>query len=268
MVVIVEGVGLHTGLPVRVQCTQSDDDARLSVCGKTVRILDLVVVSTEWRTEVASMEHHFRVCTVEHAFAACAALGLHRGITLSMDGSEMPILDGGSSVWCDALGQLNIPPAWPRARVARSGIIDVGSSHYEFEPFEGVEVEVDLVSSDSRLSRHARWDGGETDFRQRIAPARTFAFERDIESILELGLARHVPRTSVVLIREHSIDFEGHSFESDEPARHKLLDLMGDMYLHGGPPLGRVRARRPGHRANMAALLRARAEGLLVEHPT
>ena len=77
----------------------------------------------------------------------------------------MPILDGGSSAWCDALGQLNIPPALPRARVARSGVIDVGSSHYEFEPFEGVEVEVDLVSSDLRLSRHARWDGGETDFR-------------------------------------------------------------------------------------------------------
>ena len=50
----------------------------------------------------------------------------------------------------------------------------------------------------------------------------------------------------------------------DEPARHKLLDLMGDLYVHGGPPLGRIRVTRPGHASNAGALRRALDEGVLV----
>jgi len=50
----------------------------------------------------------------------------------------------------------------------------------------------------------------------------------------------------------------------DEAARHKLLDLIGDAYLHGGPPIGRVRAHRPGHAANHAAFARAKELGVIV----
>jgi UDP-3-O-[3-hydroxymyristoyl] N-acetylglucosamine deacetylase len=55
----------------------------------------------------------------------------------------------------------------------------------------------------------------------------------------------------------------GRPFSADEPARHKLLDLIGDLYLHGGPPLGLVRALRPGHAANAAAIQQALAEGIV-----
>jgi UDP-3-O-[3-hydroxymyristoyl] N-acetylglucosamine deacetylase len=56
----------------------------------------------------------------------------------------------------------------------------------------------------------------------------------------------------------------GRPFEPDEPARHKLLDLVGDLYLYGGPPVGHVRAVRPGHAANALAMRRARDEGIVV----
>jgi UDP-3-O-[3-hydroxymyristoyl] N-acetylglucosamine deacetylase len=55
----------------------------------------------------------------------------------------------------------------------------------------------------------------------------------------------------------------GAPFLADEPARHKLLDLVGDLYLYGGPPRGRVRATRPGHGATHEAMRRALAEGLV-----
>jgi UDP-3-O-acyl-N-acetylglucosamine deacetylase len=66
-----------------------------------------------------------------------------------------------------------------------------------------------------------------------------------------------------VVIAEDAIHAAGAPFAPDEPARHKLLDLVGDMYLYGGPPRGRVRAFRPGHAATHAAMARALDLGVL-----
>ena len=110
----------------------------------------------------------------------------------------------------------------------------------------------------------ARWQGDGEDFRLRIAPARTFATAGDVEELLRRGLARHADPGSVVVISPQAIHFSGRPFSPDEPARHKLLDLMGDLYLHGGPALGRTRAIRPGHAANSRAIRLARERGILV----
>jgi UDP-3-O-[3-hydroxymyristoyl] N-acetylglucosamine deacetylase len=263
--VVVEGLGLHTASEARVSLARAEGPVRVIVGGVASAARDLTVVSTEWRTEVAPRGGGFCLATVEHVFAALAGLGLHEGVGVVVDGTELPILDGAALAWCDALTTLGVPASSPGTRVVRRGIIDIGQSRYEFTPFDGIDVEVCLVLADDRLAPRARWKGDEADFRARIAPARTFAFECDIPTILRLGLARHVPPTSVVIIGKDSIQAEGHPFARDEPARHKLLDLMGDMYLAGGPPIGRVRALRPGHTANAAALRRARAEGLLAD---
>jgi UDP-3-O-[3-hydroxymyristoyl] N-acetylglucosamine deacetylase len=97
-----------------------------------------------------------------------------------------------------------------------------------------------------------------------LAPARTFAREVDLEPLVRSGLARHVEPSSVVVLAPDAVHHAGLPFSRDEPARHKLLDLIGDLYLHGGPPIGSVRALRPGHAANAAAIERAFADGILV----
>ncbi len=142
----------------------------------------------------------------------------------------------------------------------------LGRSRYEFapRPRDRVEVEVCLELDDARVTREARWVGSAEDFRQRIAPARTFALARDVEEIAELGLARRVDPASVVVLAPDAIHHAGRPFSPDEPARHKLLDLIGDLYLHGGPPIGWVRAVRPGHSANALALREALADRILV----
>ena len=83
---------------------------------------------------------------------------------------------------------------------------------------------------------------------------------RDIGELVAGGLARHVEPASVVVLAPEAILHAGRAFSPDEPARHKLLDLLGDLYLSGGPPLGRLRAVRPGHAANAVAA-QARARG-------
>jgi UDP-3-O-acyl-N-acetylglucosamine deacetylase len=138
----------------------------------------------------------------------------------------------------------------------------VGASRYEFEPGEGVSLRVAFETDDARLARAASWDGDVHDFRARIAPARTFALARDLATIERLGLARHADPASVVLVMPDAIHCRG-PFVPDEPARHKLLDLIGDLYLYGGPPRGTLSARRPGHGPTHEALGKARRDGIL-----
>jgi UDP-3-O-[3-hydroxymyristoyl] N-acetylglucosamine deacetylase len=116
---------------------------------------------------------------------------------------------------------------------------------------------------DPRLHRDASWDGDSSDFFERIAPARTFALAKDVPALVARGLGKGAVPASVLVIAEDEIYWSGRPFEADEPARHKLLDLVGDLYLHGGPPLGSVLATRPGHAANHAAIAEALARGVL-----
>ncbi|MGH7271179.1 MAG: UDP-3-O-acyl-N-acetylglucosamine deacetylase [Polyangiaceae bacterium] len=265
--VTVGGVGLHTGMVVAVTLIPRAGAVRLASGGLRDAITDLTVTGTLRSTTVEGHGGALRVSTVEHLFSALAGLDIREGLVLRVDGPELPLLDGGASAWCDALRQLDLPPGSPRPPrlwVRRHTVIDIGSSRYEFAPADGVEVEVRIDFGDSRLVESARWGGDADDFRERIAPARTFARACDLEPLAALGLARHVDPASVVVIAQDAIHAVGAPFSPDEPARHKLLDLMGDLYLWGGPPRGRVRATRPGHTANARAMRRALDEGAVV----
>ncbi len=227
---------------------------------------DLRVVDVRRATTVgcATPGGPLRVRTVEHLFAALAALGVRGELIVDVDGPELPLLDGCASLWTTAVGDVAPPCRPPALRVARGGIVDVGASRYELRPGDAVRVEVTVDFGDPRLDPTAVWNGDAADFRERLAPARTFALSRDVDELLGSGLARHVDPGSVVLIAPGVVHAAGRAFTSDEPARHKLIDLMGDLYLTGGPPLGTVRAFRPGHAANAEAVRIAIAARLLV----
>jgi UDP-3-O-[3-hydroxymyristoyl] N-acetylglucosamine deacetylase len=263
--VVLEGVGLHTGRPSRVVLRAEPGPVRLRAGAVEARIDDLRVASTARATTVEAHGGRLRVGTVEHAFAALAGMAIHEGVTLDVDGPEMPLLDGGAVAWCVAIARLEVAPSRPRLRVAREAAYDVGPSRFELTPDHGggVEVVACVDFDDPRLAPEASWAGDAVDFADRIAPARTFALAREVDELARRGLARHVDPACVVVIGADAILHAGRPFSPDEPARHKLLDLLGDLYLHGGPALGRIRALRPGHAVNARALRRALEEGVL-----
>jgi UDP-3-O-[3-hydroxymyristoyl] N-acetylglucosamine deacetylase len=188
-------------------------------------------------------------------------------VSLEVEGPEMPLLDGGASTWCAALQRLDLAPSVPRIHVTRAASFDVGPSHYELTPTAGtVEVTARIDFDDPRLAPAATWAGDAADFVARIAPARTFALAREIDELVRRGLARHVDPACVVVIAPDAILHAGRPFTADEPARHKLLDLLGDLYLRGGPPVGRVVAVRPGHASNARMLQRALEDGVLAAY--
>src|SRR5262249_48937206 len=162
-----------------VRFTRAAGAVRLRAHGEEARIAELVFDGSTRSTIASTRDGRLRVRTVEHLFAALGALSIRDGVLVEISGPEVPLADGCALSFFDALASLGVDRSPPVQRVVRAGTIEIGTSRYELRPPEHatetrVECEVDF--DDARLERHARWTGDPTDFRERIATARTFGF--------------------------------------------------------------------------------------------
>lgn len=207
--------------------------------------------------------------TVEHLLSALAALGV-TDARLELDGPEVPIADGSAAPFVEAIDAVGLVELQSATRPQLSRSIAVGQAdgpHIVIEPAKTLSMTFHLdYGSNAPISRQsATWDGTPEQYRSDIAPARTFCLLHEAEAMRSLGLfARLSARDFLVFGPQGSID---NSLRFDnEPARHKLLDLIGDLALAGLPwPTMQVRAFGSGHalhhhaaRALVAAL---RGEG-------
>jgi UDP-3-O-[3-hydroxymyristoyl] N-acetylglucosamine deacetylase len=200
---------------------------------------------------------------VEHLFAALGGLGIQHGVAVAVTGPEIPLLDGGARAFCDAIALLELTRSPSPLRVTRSTRYEIEGARYELDPGPATCIDVD-VEFGQRGVEHARWDGTPDQFANEIAPARTFGFASELGDLRARGRAVHVDADSVIALDDDGRGMPPHRPPDDgELARHKLLDLVGDLYLYGGPPRGRISAVRPGHRANHAMVARALADGAL-----
>jgi UDP-3-O-[3-hydroxymyristoyl] N-acetylglucosamine deacetylase len=264
--VFLDGVGLRSGRTSAVVLSRSSGPFAFIVDGTRVPLAGVVAVSAERATVVRA--GGAEVATVEHLLAACAAFGLHEGLSVEVRGGEVPLLDGGAAAFARALASLDLSAVAPRLEVVRDEVIQQGESRYTFRRASATaspaaRVSVTIAFGDPRLSPEAAWNGTRDDFVQRIAAARTFAFSHEVAELAARGHASHVDPESVVLIADAEVLSRGRPFTEDEPARHKLLDLMGDLFLYGGPPRGEVHALRPGHATTHAVMRRALAAGIV-----
>jgi UDP-3-O-[3-hydroxymyristoyl] N-acetylglucosamine deacetylase len=259
--VTLEGIGLRSGRPASVVLRARPGPFGFSVGGVEVEREALQIEDTERATIVRARGSS--VATVEHLLAACAALGLHEGLGVEVCGGEVPLLDGGARTFVGALATLELP-AFPAPLVIRRDEILVhGESRYAFRRAPTTRLEVSVSFDDPRVAAGAAWTGSPDDFALRIAAARTFAFGHEVDALAAAGQASHVDPASVVVLTPDAVLSAGEPFTADEPARHKLLDLMGDLFLYGGPPVGSIHAHRPGHRVTHAILRHAIALGVV-----
>jgi UDP-3-O-[3-hydroxymyristoyl] N-acetylglucosamine deacetylase len=206
------------------------------------------VVDTRRSTTLA--EGAARIAMVEHLLAACHTLGIWSDLVVECDQEELPILDGSSAPYAEALATLDLSGRAPAPWVVAEPLRYVsGRTVIEFLPGQPeLEVAIDFPHPAIGAQRiHLRPEH----FHLTLS-ARTFALEGDLASLQALGLAQGAAPGRGILFTDEGPSEPLHS--ADEPVRHKALDAIGDFHLLGQPLGGRVRVDQGSHHAHIAAL--------------
>lgn len=247
-----EGVGLHSGRRSRVTLHRSDGPVRLIAGGRTVRPVLSEVASTNFCTTLGL--NGVQIGTVEHLLAALHAHDVWAGLTVEVDGSELPILDGSAQPWAELVAELKtqapFPPPPDAVGVTAKVTNDTGGfASVEPATETGKDAFEVSIAFDHPAIGHQAVEV-RPDARLDVLPARTFGFLADAEKMLAAGYSKGASAESVILFNDMSaiapLRFP------DEPVRHKALDALGDLYLLGAPIAGRIRVHRGGHALHVA----------------
>lgn len=276
------GKGLHTGLQLTVTFNPAPENfgykiKRIDLDGEPViEAIAENVVETSRGTVVAKGEA--RCSTIEHGMAALYAMGIDNCL-ITVNGPEFPILDGSARQYVENIRRVGIEEQnAPKDFYVIKKKIEVrdetSDSSIIILPDDQFSITA-MISFDSQFlsSQFATLDDM-ADFEKEIALARTFVFVREIEPLLKAGLIKGGDLDNAIVIYERQIPQESLDKLADymnvehkdatklgyindkplvwynEPARHKLLDIIGDMALIGRPIKGRIIATRPGHTIN------------------
>lgn len=264
--VTLTGIGVHSGNTVTVHFLPADADTgivfHLADGDQSVREFR-ALVSEVGATDLCTMlgdpsgQH---IATVEHLMAAVLGLGIDNMI-VEIDGREVPILDGSSMQFVEAIDQAGIEILSVKRRfirVLKTVRIENGASWAEFRPYSGTRFEVEIDFESPAIGRqNFAADLNADVFRSEIARARTFGFMKDVERLWAAGYALGSSLdNSLVIGHDHRVINVGGLRYPNEFARHKTLDAMGDLALAGARFIGCFRSYRGGHRLNAAALRR------------
>lgn len=196
--------------------------------------------------------------TCEHALSALAGLAVDNAI-IEMDGPELPALDGSAKPYLDALKQVGIDSVdAPRQALIINEPVVVKNGDAMIvatpcpEPYMQVIYDLDY-GVDTVIGRQVRaFDFSNGNYADEIAPARTYCLEREAMELRSRGLASHLTAADMLVLGDEG-PLGGNSLRyTDEPVRHKIVDLIGDLYLLGAPIHGRIFAYKSGHALNHA----------------
>jgi UDP-3-O-[3-hydroxymyristoyl] N-acetylglucosamine deacetylase len=262
---VLRGVALHRGGPAEVRLDAAPGPITIAQRGAEASLDELHVARADRGVTLASADGRVRVDLVEHLFAALGGLGVGAGVRIAIDDDELPLLDGGARRFAEAILALGFAEApSPGALViTRNASISRGNALYEFAPGPDVALRVDVEFRAPVGRESAEWRGDASDFLERIAPARTFGWADEHAALLASGRAASVDLDAVLVFDERGAIPGCRPASKSEVARHKLLDLIGDLAIHGGPPRGAITASHPGHAATHAVVAEALALGVL-----
>jgi UDP-3-O-acyl-N-acetylglucosamine deacetylase len=196
----------------------------------------------------------FVVATVEHILAALAGLGIHEAC-VTIEGPEVPILDGSAKPFVDLLRPALKPAPLSVQPIVLESTVEVrdGEASIVATPSDGAEefsytYKLDYGPASPLRPQSATWRGSVTEFANLIAPARTFSLRAEAQAAQRMGLFPHLTARDMLVIGDDGQPIDNQWRMENEPARHKLLDLVGDLALLRRPLIAHVVATRSGHR--------------------
>ena len=251
--VSIDGVGLHSGHPVRAHLRPAPAGhglvfVRLDRPDKPIPARLAAASTFEYATTLKL--DGTSIGTVEHVLSAAMGEGLDN-CRIEIDGPEVPILDGSALPFVrlfHAAGLERLDARVRPLRVDRRVEVTRGDRSISYVPDGAaltITYEIDFphpVVGRQELTVSVRPE----EYGTRIAPARTFGFARDVELLRSRGLARGGNLHNAVVLDDAGV-LSGPLRFRDEFVRHKILDLIGDLSLLGSPLTGHIRARKAGH---------------------
>jgi UDP-3-O-[3-hydroxymyristoyl] N-acetylglucosamine deacetylase len=258
------GIGIHSGKVVDLALKPSDSGE--IVFRRTGRdgleiLLDPRAAGARNCSYLAAGD--CRIQTVEHLLAALSGFGVD-SLLIEVGGGEVPILDGSALPFAEALARTGTRPVGPGKKilnVLKRFVVEAGEASIEVLPGPGFQVSY-FIDFDHPAVGKQEIDIKVTEgtFRAGIAPARTFGFLKDVPELQRQGLALGGSFANALILDAEKV-VNGPLRFPDEFVRHKVLDLVGDLYLLGCPVSGRFMARKAGHGLHLQAVK------FLLDHP-
>jgi UDP-3-O-[3-hydroxymyristoyl] N-acetylglucosamine deacetylase len=250
------GIGLHSGRPVCLRLRPAAPEHGIRFFRRDVGAeipASLAYLSRQDHATTLSRDG-VSIDTVEHLLSALYALGVDDAL-VEVDGPEIPILDGSAAPFVILIHEVGLRPhPVPREylRVLKPVEVVRGGKRARLVPSEHFEVAY-TIGFDHPLLRHQSLSLRITpeSFVDGVAPARTFGFLREVETLRRNGLALGGSLENAVVIGESGVLNNKLRFE-DEFVRHKMLDAVGDLALLGHPIVGRLEAVKAGHALHAA----------------
>lgn len=284
-----KGKGLHTGKEVCVTFKPAPANSGYQIVRTDIEgqpVIPALAKYVEFVDRASCLEKDgIRIYTLEHAMAALYGCGVDNCL-MELNGEEFPILDGSSRLYAEAIEKVGKEEQaedrrYFTVREKMEFYCETTHTRITLLPDEEYSINTIVAYDSPYLSmQYATYSAATTDFVTEIAPCRTFVFLREVEALLANNLIKGGDLSNAIVIVDKEVDqaeakrladlFGYDDIEikegilnnlklyfNNEPARHKLLDVIGDLALCGRFIKGRVIAERPGHKANasMAKML-------------
>lgn len=248
------GIGLHTGKLIRLTLSPAEANTGIRFFRQDIGEISPIpaymnrVVDTNMATTIS--EGTVSIATTEHLLAALNGLAIDN-IIVSVDGPEVPIMDGSAASFVDLLhdaGTRQLKSYRRLVKITREISFRDGDRHISIYPYDGFKVTAEINFAHDTIKRQV-YSVVVTpqNFMTEICRARTFGFLEDLRKLQKNGLALGASLDNAVgMDRSGIMNKEGLRFEN-EFVRHKIVDIIGDLTLLGCPVLGHIVAYKSGH---------------------
>ena len=254
-----EGHSLHSGeyskitfhpAPANTGIKFKRVDSKLP-CNKNIIEASLKNIKTSQLCTTIENEYGLSVSTIEHLMAALHAFGLDN-LLIDIDSSEMPILDGSSIEYTKALLKIGLKQLKSKKRylkILRSIEVKRGDAFVKIQPSDELSVDYTINYPDTIVGKQniCIESINKNTFNNNLAECRTFTFETELEELRANGIIKGGSLDNAVVFgKDGALNQEGLR-TINEPAKHKALDAIGDLFLAGNCVLGHIQAYCAGH---------------------
>jgi UDP-3-O-[3-hydroxymyristoyl] N-acetylglucosamine deacetylase len=265
------GVGLHTGVPVKLRVTPAPVSSGLVFLRTD---LDNFPIPASWRHvakvsyATSLMRQSVLISTTEHLLSTFYSLGIDNAF-IEIDNLEVPILDGSGQPFVEAIREAGLRHYRRKRkylRIRRPISVEDKGKRISILPDDHFRLTCDVRFDHPMVGRQGlEMEVTPEKYASELAPARTFGFEYELGQMRDMGLIRGASLENAVCFDRSGVLNPGGLRFPDEPCRHKALDLIGDLALLGKPLLGHVIAERAGHAMHAALVARIMSDPSVYE---